>query len=144
ANRGQTRLPLNEGEKDSMDKERLPPHWEKVHGAIWLIGLAYLFWSGNIVPGILVLVAISGLAQAVLMAYVRRNRAVETLATERELFLPATCPNCGGPLNPASVRWKGRQSAACLYCGSTVKATVKAPDKTPNTPQANANMRARA
>lgn len=112
--------------KTESDGEKLPSHWEKVHGAIWLIGLAFLFWSGNIFPGILVLVAISGLVQALLMAYVKRNQATETLAIEREAHLPETCPRCGGPLNATNVRWQGKQSALCPYCGSTVKAIVKA------------------
>jgi hypothetical protein len=112
--------------KNDSDEEKLPPHWEKIHGAIWLIGLAILFWTDNIFPGILVLVAISGVAQALMMAYVKRNQESETLTTEREAHLPETCPNCGGPLNATSVRWKGKQSATCPYCGSTVKAIVKA------------------
>lgn len=106
------------------DKEKLPPHWQRIHGAIWLIGIAILAWQGWWWPGILVLVAISGLAQAMIMAYVKRNQEVETLATEREAHLPETCPNCGGPLNASSVRWKGKQSATCPYCGSTVKTIV--------------------
>ena len=110
--------------KTNSDGEKLPPHWEHVHSAIWLIGLAFLFWSGNIFPGILVLVALSGLAQALIMAYVKRNRATESLAIEREAHLPETCPHCGGPLNTANVRWQGKQSALCPYCGSTVKAIL--------------------
>jgi hypothetical protein len=113
-----------------MDEEKLPQHWEKVHGAIWLIGLAVLFWTDNIFPGILVLVAISGLVQAGLTAYVKRNRAVETLTAEREMYLPEKCPNCGGPINAATVRWRGKQSASCPYCGSTVRATAQPPEKT--------------
>jgi hypothetical protein len=103
----------------------LPPHWEKIHGAIWLVGLAYLFWSGNIFPGILVLIAISGLVQAGIMAYVKRNQETETLATERELHLPETCPSCGGPLNTSNVRWQGKQTAICPYCGTPIKAVAK-------------------
>jgi hypothetical protein len=112
--------------KRDRSEEKLPPHWEKVHGAIWLIGLAILFATDHIWPGILILVAISSLAQAGLMAYVKRNQEVQTLTTEREAHLPENCPNCGGPLNAASVRWQGKQSAICPYCGSTVKAIVKA------------------
>lgn len=107
------------------NEEKLPPHWEKIHGAIWLVGLAYLFWTGNIFPGILVLVAISAIAQAAIMAYVKRNQETETLAVEREAHLPETCPNCGGPLTAATVRWNGKQSAVCPFCGSTVKAIAK-------------------
>ena len=107
------------------NKETLPPHWEKAHGAIWLIGLAILFATDNIWPGILVLVAISGLAQAAIMAYVKRNQETVTLEVERERHLPDNCPNCGSPLNPATVQWKGKQTAVCPYCGSTVKAILK-------------------
>jgi hypothetical protein len=117
--------------KQEKDKEavedKLPPHWEKVHGAIWLIGLAILAWQGWWFPGILVLVAISALAQAAIMAYVRQNQETTTVAKERELYLPETCPNCGGPLHAATVRWKGKQSAICPYCGSTVKAIAEKP-----------------
>lgn len=105
-------------------KEKLPPHWERVHGAIWLIGLAILFWYGKIFPGILVLIAISGLVQAGLLAYVRRRQESETLESTRETHLPENCPNCGGPLNAASVHWQGKQSATCPYCGSTIKTIV--------------------
>jgi rRNA maturation protein Nop10 len=113
--------------KSDKDEEKLPPHWERVHGAIWLIGIAILAWQGWWWPGILILVAISGLTQAALMAYVKRNQEVEILASEREVHLPETCPNCGGPLNASTIRWKGKQSATCPYCGSTVKAIVTTP-----------------
>jgi hypothetical protein len=111
--------------KTGTDEEKLPPHWEKIHGAIWLIGLAFLFWTGNIFPGILVLIAISVLVQAGIMFYVTQRRESETLATTREMHLPETCPNCGGPLDTARVRWQGKQSALCPYCGSTIKAISK-------------------
>lgn len=107
------------------EEDTLPPHWEKVHGAIWLIGLAILFATNNIFPGILVLVAISTLVQAGIMAYVKRGQEQETLTQEREMHLPEKCPNCGGPLHANQVRWNGKQSAACPYCGSTVKAIAK-------------------
>ena len=118
--------------KRDSDDEKLPPNWEKVHAAIWLIGLALLFWTGNIFPGILVLVAISGLVQAAMTAYVKRSRDTQTLAVEREVHLPETCPNCGGPLSTANVRWQGRHSAICPFCGSTVKAVDKTTDKAPD------------
>lgn len=109
---------------DTAEEKQLPPHWEQVQSAIWLIGLAILFWQGWIFPGIFVLIAISGLTQAALMAYVKRSEANEVLATTRELHLPENCPQCGGPLTAATVQWKGKQSAECPFCGSTVKATT--------------------
>ncbi len=114
--------------KQNKDDDKLPPHWEKIHGAIWLVGLAILFWTGNIFPGILVLIAISALVQAAIMAYVRRGEESATLETARELHLPERCPNCGSPLNSSTVRWHGKQTAACPYCGSNIKLTVR-PEK---------------
>lgn len=116
---------MSKKNKNKTEEDTLPPHWEKVHGAIWLIGLAILFATNNIFPGILVLVAISTLVQAGIMAYVKQGREQETLTTEREMHLPEKCPNCGGPLNASQVRWNGKQSAVCPYCGSTVKAIAK-------------------
>jgi hypothetical protein len=110
--------------KTNADEEKLPPHWEKVQSAIWLIGLAILFWQDWIFPGILVLVAISGITQAILAAYVKRQQETELLKTTREAHLPESCPNCGGPLNASTVHWKSKQSAVCPFCGSTVKAIV--------------------
>ena len=105
-------------------KSELPPHWEKVQSAIWLLGLAYLFWRGPFFPGILVLVALSGLFQAVLTAYVKRQETTQTQQEVRERFLPEHCPNCGGPISPETVTWRGPQTAVCPYCASTVKATA--------------------
>jgi hypothetical protein len=34
--------------------------------------------------------------------------------------LPATCPQCGGPLRADDVEWINSTSAECSYCGSTV------------------------
>ncbi len=116
------------------DKEELPPQWEKIHGAIWLIGLAILFWQGWIFPGIFVLIAISALTQAAIIAYVNKNKETQALATARELHLPEHCPNCGGPLNTTTVRWNGSQTAICPFCGSTVKAIAKVHKPSKNAP----------
>ena len=35
-------------------------------------------------------------------------------------WLPATCPSCGAPIRPQTVRWTGSQSADCAYCGSVL------------------------
>ncbi len=35
-------------------------------------------------------------------------------------WLPASCPSCGAPVNPAQVVWQGAQTAQCTYCGSPI------------------------
>lgn len=115
-------VPPKSRTKSSEESDKLPPHWEKVHGAIWLIGLAILFSQGWIFPGILVLVAISSLAQVAMRAYIKRQVQTEQLAQVREQHLPDNCPNCGGPITAATVQWRGSTTAVCPFCGSTVKA----------------------
>ena len=105
------------------EEPKLPPVWQQVQTAIWLIGLAILFWQGWIFPGILVLVAISGLTQALMFAYVKRQQNAQALETAREVNLPPTCANCGGPITKQSVRWTGSHTATCPYCGAALKLT---------------------
>jgi hypothetical protein len=113
---------------EKAEKEKLPPQWEQVQGAIWLIGLAILFWQGWIFPGILVLIAISGLTQAAILYYIKQQQEQVELTTVREVVLPETCPNCGGPITAKSVTWTGRTTATCPFCGSTLKARETMPD----------------
>jgi hypothetical protein len=47
-------------------KTKLVEPWRSINGAVWLIGLAILFWKGWWWPGILILVAISVILEAVL------------------------------------------------------------------------------
>lgn len=101
-------------------KTKLPDHWQQVHGAIWLIGIAILAWQGWWWPGILVLVAISSLAEAGLRFYVSRTEQEQAQQQERVHSLPATCPNCGSPLSADSVRWNESGDPLCPYCGSHV------------------------
>ena len=104
------------------EESKLPFHWQQVHSAIWLIGLALLFYLNAFWPGILALVAISGLAQAIMSYYVQRRRAAAESEQQRATALPAHCPNCGGMLSPDTVTWIGPATATCPYCGSTVRA----------------------
>ena len=106
------------------EEQDLPFHWQQMQGAIWLIGLAILFWQGWFWPGILVLVAISGVSQGMIRWYVDRQEAEKQAAAAREIrrdWLPAKCPNCGGPLSVASVRWTGPNSADCPYCSTNLR-----------------------
>jgi hypothetical protein len=109
--------------QSSDNGEELPVPWKQVQSAVWLIGLAILFWQGWLWPGILVLVAISGLVQAGLQLYVSRRQEQAVIETQRAAHLPQTCPNCGGPLDASTVRWTSANAAVCPYCNASVKAT---------------------
>lgn len=106
------------------EDQELPFHWQQVQTAIWLIGLAILFWRGWWWPGILLLTAISGLSQGLMHWYVDRQEAeqqVQAAAATRKDWLPAKCPNCGGPLSVDTVKWTGPSSADCPYCSSNLR-----------------------
>lgn len=133
--------------KDS--RKRFAGPGRAVHAAVWLIGLAILAIFDWWWPGILVLVAISGLYEA----YLRRNfpqayeeeppKVLESQtvdesvpappvasATTTEIsrpiqehqleLLPQVCPNCSGPIRGHEVTWTGPQSANCPYCGTNL------------------------
>lgn len=112
------------------DKPELTGPWRSIHGAIWLIGLAILFWQGWWWPGILVLVAVSGVAEALIRQYapdaVEKPVAAPAVPAagpaaappeHRLELLPTTCPSCGGPIRGHEVKWTGPQSADCPFCG---------------------------
>jgi hypothetical protein len=130
-------------------KKKMVGPWHSLHAAIWLIGIAilatYQWWW----PGILVLVAISGVYEAFLQryapeAYVEENPAgapsssppstesltpstantpmasAVTMPEHRLEQLPHVCPNCNAPIRGKEVKWTGPQSADCPYCGSNL------------------------
>lgn len=134
-------------EKRKLKKKLVGP-WRNIHGAVWLIGLAILAWKGWWFPGILVLVAISMIIEALIMAVVPNAYRV-TMASEdddddeeeiivpvapapvtaapaptmdehRYELLPTTCPKCGGPVRGNEVKWTGKQSADCSFCGANL------------------------
>ena len=115
-------------------KKKLVGPWRDIHGAIWLIGLAILAWKGWWWPGILVLIAISIITEALLMQFAPHafEQDKQTPApslvpspvasappaqSHRLDLLPSTCPACGGPIRGHEVKWTGAQSANCPYCG---------------------------
>ena len=123
--------------KDERKKKLVGP-WRNIHGAVWLIGLAILAFNNWWWPGILVLVAISMLVEAVIMrfapqAFEEENPVVPPAVTpaaippppspeisvpaHRNDLLPANCPKCGGPIRGHEVKWTGSQSADCPFCG---------------------------
>ncbi len=121
-------------------KQQLVGPWRSIHAAVWLIGLAILFWTGDWWPGILVLIAISAIVEALIRRYVPGAVEVEEAAgsaatlpvasaspdaapaqpaprEHRLELLPSICPGCGGPIRGHEVKWTGVQSADCPYCG---------------------------
>lgn len=129
------------------DHDKKTGSWRSLHTAVWLIGLAILFWKGWWWPGILVLIAISmaletlipqmaagpaesrdTLAAPPAVAPVAAPEAAPVMpppaslpaAGQRLELLPAVCPSCGGPIRGHEVRWTGPQSADCPYCGTNL------------------------
>ena len=126
-------------------KKRLVGPWRNVHGAVWLIGLAILAWKGWWWPGILVLIAASGIVEALIMQFApnsfeeeKENEALSSsplpssppfppekktsapVAEHRSELLPSNCPKCGAPIRGHEVKWTGAQSANCPYCGANL------------------------
>jgi len=121
----------SEQNKNKQDEDELPIPWKRIQGAFWLIGLAILAWQDWWWPGILVLVAFSGLLQGGLQLYLSSKKREEEQAIqekkavdERATWLPSVCPKCGGPISVATVRWTGTQTADCPYCSANLKPAV--------------------
>jgi DNA-directed RNA polymerase subunit RPC12/RpoP len=107
-----------------------------------MIGFAMLFFWGHWWPGILILMGGMFLVESIFAAtmpprpqeppppapiytppapaWQPRPIPVQMETVHREDLLPATCPNCGGPVRAHDVKWTGKQSAACVYCGSNL------------------------
>ncbi|MCS6908207.1 MAG: hypothetical protein RML93_10040 [Anaerolineales bacterium] len=118
-------------------KQSLKDPWRRIHGGIWLIGIAVLAWQGWWWPGILVLVALSSILEAVLMLAVpdafevleekAKSAEEQNEVASAELssaaaayplhLLPSECRQCGAPLRPHTVQWDHPKAAHCPYCG---------------------------
>ncbi len=134
---------------DKEPKKKLVGPWQSLHGAIWLIGLYYMFTHNAWWPGILVLIAISAAYEAILRILVPQAFIEEqpspstnmgqstvdpvppstpvatpppapTIQEHRLDLLPQVCPNCNAPIRGHEVKWTGPQSANCPYCGTNL------------------------
>ncbi len=116
--------------------------WKSVQSAIWLIGLAILALNDWWWPGILVLVAISMISQALIQSLAPEavesieeseskkplSEASHSIATDPQPSqpayptnrLPSECPKCTAPVRGIEVHWTGPQSADCPYCGANL------------------------
>ena len=121
-------------------KGELSQPWRLIQGAVWLVGLAILFFTGRWWPGILILVAVTAVLEAVIRLTVpdvvepptpkepAKSEPVSPAASvadppepqHRADLLPAECSKCGAPASGHQVRWTGPQSADCWYCGSNL------------------------
>lgn len=121
---------------------RIHHPWKPFGGFFWVFLIAFFFMGGGRWwPGILILVGLSMLLGALFedrspqppqdlppvkapmtppnpAPIVTNMISVTPEPTHRADLLPATCPHCGGPVRSHEVKWTGKQSAACAYCGS--------------------------
>jgi hypothetical protein len=122
---------LSKQKLEKAAEAELPASWKQIQSAIWLIGLAILAWQNWWWPGILVLVALSGLVQAGIQIYLSKQSQTQQetsqakeLAKERGEWLPSICPACGAPLSVSTVNWTGLATADCPYCKANLKKTA--------------------
>lgn len=122
------------GKDGDRDERNLPGLYGAVQAGIWLVGLAILAWQGWWFPGILVLVAISGITQAVLQKWAAKDeeKAQAAKAAEQEkaqmartaqqaaAAVPANCPTCGAAISASAVTWTGPATARCPYCKAAI------------------------
>lgn len=115
-------------EDKKTNKDELPVPWRRIQTAIWLIGLAILFWQDWIWPGILILLAVSAIFQAGVQMSLSRQAEIKRQAAEieqdianRANWLPDTCPKCGAPISVQTVQWTGPSTADCPYCKANLR-----------------------
>lgn len=116
---------------------RLFRPWRPFRGVFWIFLLAFLFLGGRWWPGILVLIVMASLFGSLFRDATPQQTQnpppmhipmpppaapIVTPAPVEQIhrvdLLPAACQQCGGPIRSSEVKWTGKQSAACPYCGS--------------------------
>ncbi len=115
-------------------RNRLAEPWRSVHGAIWLLGIALLAWTGWWWPGILILVAVSMVVEGIAAAASSKPAPSEQTVPAQPVpspaqpdpparridLLPSNCPKCAGPIHGKDVAWTSAASADCPYCGTSL------------------------
>jgi predicted Zn-ribbon and HTH transcriptional regulator len=128
------------GKHGDSEERNLPGLYGAVQAGIWLVGLAILAWRGWWFPGILVLVAISGITQAVLQKWAANDEAkaqaakaaeqekaqIARAAQQAAAAVPANCPTCGAAISAAAVTWTGPTTARCPYCKAAIPLKIDA------------------
>ena len=108
-------------------------------GFFWFFLFAMFFMGGRWLPGILVLIILAAVFGSLFRGVSQswnqdqppmniptptQTHPAPTVITvpaepaHRADLLPVNCAQCGGPIRAGEVRWTGKQSAACPYCGS--------------------------
>jgi hypothetical protein len=126
-------------------REKSSGVWRALHGALWLVGLAVLAWTDSWWPGILILIALSVVLEAILARRGARTlpetirptggtapgpekptaplaATPEPVRTPPADWLPASCTRCGGPIRETEVKWISPRSAECPFCGTILVA----------------------
>lgn len=67
--------------------------WMGWHGFFWMVGLAILFWSGHFWPGILILVGVSAIIEALMREH---SPAAGSTSSEQEPFALEDLPKENG------------------------------------------------
>jgi hypothetical protein len=112
-------------------EEKLTGPWRKLHGAVWLFGLAVLVYMNWWWSGILVLVGLSSLVEALILIAVPggaarsgndqrstpRTASEQPDARHKTPILPHQCPKCGAPI-PGSMAQPTTLDPTCAYCGA--------------------------
>jgi hypothetical protein len=118
--------------------------WKHFGGFFWVFLFAFIFMGGGRWwPAVLILIGLSMLLGALFddpspqppqdlppvkapvappdpASVVTKATSVTVEPLHRTDLLPATCPQCGGPVRAHDVRWTGKHSAKCAYCGSVL------------------------
>jgi hypothetical protein len=113
-------------------RKRLSGPWRSIHGALWLIGLAIIAWQDWWWPGILVLVALSILVEALLKRFApqayeeEQQPAIEPEPSSPPISTPAepqptSQPTTTTTVPPAQEHRLELLPSECPKCGGPIR-----------------------